>query len=643
MNNLKSFIDRDDKKILSNLARISRGDILTMTTIAASGHPGGSMSMIDMLLLVYRYANINIDNVDKLTRDRIIVSNGHTSPVVYSVLGRYGFIDIDEAKAYFRLAGSSYEGHIERSINGVEWSTGNLGQGLSAAAGAAIAGRLKKLNYNIFVFMGDGEQQKGQIVEARRFIYKYKFNNIKMFIDYNGLQISGKIESVMPQNIKAEYEADGWKVLEIDGHNFEEIYQAFYNALNIDSPVMVLAHTTMGKGVSFIENKEKYHGSPLSEEQYREAMKELDLSDELEKYRKIRRNFTMERSVNEERKSNLLSININKGNPIKYGTDVFVDNRTGFGNALYDVIKLNYDNEENTPVAVFDCDLASSTKTDKVFSTWPEIFFESGIQEHHTATMAGAASLNGIVSVFADFGVFGIDEVYNQMRLNDINKTNLKLVVTHVGIDVGEDGKTHQCIDYIGLFRNLYGFKIIIPADANQTDKALRYIINSYGNYLLAMGRSKLPIIQKEDGSVFFDELYNFEYGVSDIIRDGKFALFSYGTMLHRALKVSEILKEQGIDIAVVNIACPLSIDILQYKKYIDNGIIFVYEDHNKNTGLASILAGKLCELNYKCKIKAFGVDGFGFSGNPDSAFNLMGIGVDNLVSLIKKELILHN
>jgi len=153
-------------------------------------------------------------------------------------------------------------------------------------------------------------------------------------------------------------------------------------------------------------------------------------------------------------------------------------------------------------------------------------------------------------------------------------------------VDVGEDGKTHQCIDYVGILRNLYNFKIIVPADGNQTDKSFRYMIKNNGNYLLAMGRSKLPIITKEDGSIFFDNSYQFEYGKIDVIRDGQYPLFTYGTMLYRAIKVAEILKENGVSVAILNVSAPLLLDEKILGQYLSNNIAFTYEDHNINTGL---------------------------------------------------------
>lgn len=244
-------IDEKDMEYLKSLAHKCRGDILKMTTLAGSGHPGGSMSSIEMYLTLYYFANVDPKDPKNPDRDRIIISHGHTSPGVYSALGNLGFFNIDEAIAYFRLAGSIFEGHVERYVPGVEWSTGNLGQGLSAGCGMALSARLLKKDFHVFVVMGDGEQQKGQISEARRFAKKYNLSNLTVLIDYNKLQLSGPLSEIMPQNIKENYLSDGWEVIEVDGHDFEALYKAIREAIYDNKPTAILAHTIMGKGVSF--------------------------------------------------------------------------------------------------------------------------------------------------------------------------------------------------------------------------------------------------------------------------------------------------------------------------------------------------------------------------------------------------------
>ncbi|MCM8807396.1 MAG: transketolase [Candidatus Omnitrophica bacterium] len=628
----KEKLTFDEIKKLENLRKECIRDILTMTTLANSGHPGGAISSLDIYLVIFSYANVSPSKLDDPERDKIIISHGHTSAGVYSVLGRLGFFDIEMAISTFRKAGSIFDGHIVRKVPGIEWGTGNLGQGLSAGCGFALGDKLHNRNSYTFVLMSDGEQTKGQVSEARRFAVKYRLNKLKVIIDYNRLQISGKIDDVMPCRIKENYLADGWEVLECDGHNFSEIYENLRRAILIDKPVCIIAHTVMGKGISFMENQHKYHGKPLSEEEYKKAMEELGLEPVLEKYKELRKkDWTYP-----ERKF-CFSPKINKGKPILYKKEEKIDNRTAYGNALVDLARENKENKEY-PIIVFDCDLATSVKTDLFEKEFPERFFQVGIQEHNAATISGAISTDKFITFFSDFGVFGIDETYNQQRLNDQNFTNLKLVCTHLGLDVGEDGKTHQCIDYIGILRNLYGFKIIIPADPNQTDRVIRYIIDKEGNWFVGMGRSRVPVILKENGDIFFDENYKFEYGKADIIREGKDGyILTYGCMVYRAVDIHEKLKKEGINIGVMNFSCPIVIDEEKIKIAINTGFIITYEDHHIDTGLSSTIALYLSENNYNVKFLRFGIKNYGASGTPDELFKSQGLDPDNLVQTIKK------
>jgi len=629
----KEMLTPEEIKHLERLGNICRGDIIKMTTLAKQGHPGGSMSSIDIYVTLYSFANVNPEDPYNPGRDRIVISHGHTSPGVYSVLGRSGFFDIDKAIAHFRQAGSMFEGHIERIVPGVEWTTGNLGQGLSAGCGFAVAGRVRGLDFHTFVVMGDGEQQKGQLSEARRFAVKYNLP-ITAIIDNNGLQISGTNRFVMPQDIRANYLSDGWEVIEIDGHNYQEIYQALRYGIGKKKPVAILARTIMGKGVSFMENKEVYHGKALNMEEYKRAMEELGLEDDLEKYRKMRDSF----NPDPHKFPPAETINIDTGTSIIYKPEDKKDNRSAFGNALKDLGEKNNDGK-HTPIVVFDCDLTGSVKTDGFSKSCPDYFFQVGIQEHNAATIAGASS-QGVISFFADFGVFGVDETYNQHRLNSINHTNLKLVTTHCGLDVGSDGKTHQCIDYLGVMRNLFDFKVIVPADPNQTDLATRYIAGEEGNFLLAMGRSVIPVITDESGRPFYNENYRFEYGRADILRDGKdAAIIAMGTMVYRALNAWEILKSKGISVKIINVSCPLALDRKLLKEASETRLIVTYEDHNVNTGLGSIVAEAIAEEGMAVKLRKLGVNYYGASGESDELFKMYGLDAEALANIVEEEI----
>jgi transketolase len=378
-----------------------------------------------------------------------------------------------------------------------------------------------------------------------------------------------------------------------------------------------------------MENKEKYHGSPLNATEYKEAMNILGLDDKLDFYKEKRKGtWTFTPSYGES------DIIIDAGTPFTYNEEDKMDNRSAFGKALKDL------GDKNIPkgqlVCAFDCDLASSVKTSDFAKAYPDYFFQGGIQEHNTATAAGALSTASALTFFADFGVFAIDETYNQQRLNDINKTNLKTALTHVGLDVGPDGKTHQCVDYIGLARNLYNFKTIVPCDANQTDRVVRYAAATNGNFLIAMGRNRWPIMYKTDKKPVFGEGYAFQYGAMDVMAEGKDgAIITYGGMVYRALKIREALAAKGLNFAVVNMPCVNEIDEKAMANLVNMPRIVTYEDHNRLTGISPVITAYLLNKGFKGKFESFGATSYGASGDTDEVMQTQGLDVDTMTQSI--------
>lgn len=267
-----------DIRELKRYAAKVRMHIINQVYSAASGHPGGSLSCADVLTALY-FAKMRTDPKEPSwdDRDRLVLSKGHCSPALYAVLAEKGFFPKEDLTT-FRKIDSYLEGHPSmRTVPGVDMSTGSLGQGISAAVGMAMAGKLDKKNYRVYVILGDGELQEGQVWEASMAAAHYKLDNLTAFLDYNGLQIDGKITDVMsPEPIAGKFEAFGWNVLKIDGHDIESIIEAANQSENADGkPTMIIASTVKGKGVSFMENQAGWHGSAPNKEQRDRAMEEL--------------------------------------------------------------------------------------------------------------------------------------------------------------------------------------------------------------------------------------------------------------------------------------------------------------------------------------------------------------------------------
>jgi transketolase len=608
---------------LREMARRCRIDALTMVTAAKSGHPGGSLSSMEMCLTVYGVANLTPENCSEVDRDYVAISHGHTSPAAYSALAAWGFFDASGPRAHFRQCGSPFQGHVDRAVPGIDWGSGNLGQGLSAGVGFALAQRARGNGGRTYVLMGDGGQTKGQLAEARRVAVKEGLDNMVALVDWNGIQISGTLKEVMPADIPALWRADGWHVTECDGHSFPELYEALRAAVCSGRPTVILCRTVMGKGVSFMEGTPEYHGKAPAEELYRQAVTELGgepalLASTMEQ--RAKGPLPAGRGV----RSAVPCLDL--GVPQVYGAEVRTDNRSAFGAALADVGARNYGNGKGTPLLVFDSDLAGSVKTSGFAVRCPEWFFQTGIQEHATATMAGAASIAGVSALWAGFGVFGLSEVYNQQRLNDINESNIKTVLTHVGLDVGEDGMTHQAIDYVGLLRNTFGWRLVVPGDPNQTDRVTRWALGEPGCICIAMGRSKTDVLTGPDGRPAFGEGYRFRYGEAVLLRPGgDGSIFALGTMAGRALKARDILAGKGYSVAVYSVSCPLVPDDDVLRKAA-SGPVLTCEDHSVRSGMGSIVASRMTELGIRAPFRAMGVHRYGDSGPSGDVYAAMGL-----------------
>lgn len=623
-------LDDESAAELEQRARELRAAILTMTTLAESGHPGGSMSSLETFLLLYHCANVDPARPRTEDRDRIVVSHGHTSPGVYCALADAGFFRLDDAVAHFRQSGSVFEGHVERSVPGVEWGTGNLGQGLSAGVGFALAARITGRTYRTFVAMSDGEQNKGQVAEARRLAAKERLADLTVIVDLNGVQISGRTDEVMPVDVAADFAADGWGVIEADGHDVRAMYAAITSAIaDTSRPVAIIAHTVIGKGVSFMEGRAEFHGRGLSTEEYERALVELGCDSTLDAARERRGGVTLTPALHRGPRNWAY----NPGTPRLYARAKDTDNRSAWGDALADLAVAN----PGIPMAVLDCDLATSVKTAGFATARPGGFVQCGVGEHNAAAVSGALSVGGVLTFFSDFGVFGIDEVYNQQRLNDINEAQLKLAVTHCGLDVGEDGKTHQCLDYVGAFRNMFGWRVIVPADPNQTDRAVRAMPLIPGCVALVVGRSKLPVILDRAGAPLFGPDYRFEYGKAAWAREGTDGVIvTMGTVVGAAVEAADLAAEHDISLGVCIVSSPLDLDDAMMERVAAAPWALVVEDHGWRTGLWASCAEWLAMHGAAMRIVPHGVTGYQSSGVAAELLARVGLDAQGIVARVR-------
>ncbi len=618
-----------------------------MPSVVGSGHTGGSWSSADLLATLYAC---------KKPEEPVVYSIAHITPAVYSLLAGYGAFPIEEALTHFRFGGSQFDGHVDRHMeagdgcvlgrNPLPWSAGNLGQGLSA--GAAFAYYYKHIegsNRRVWVLMGDGDGQKGQHWEAANFASKYRLNNLVAVMDRNHRQIMGATEDVMPMNYGGMFRAAGWSIDRCDGHGIEDFRRVVMLALSgKERPAFIEAETVMMKGAGPpYEGSHEWHGKPLPDGDLDTILERLGVDFDYRRLKEVRNSLAG--GLRPLPKPELAEPDITKldlGRPITYN-DARKGMRHAYGAVLADLAKLN--NVGGPRVIGVDCDLGESTHVSKIAAADPSALVQCGIQEHNAAAFAGALSTMPDTTVFfSTFGVFALDEVFNQQRLNDINRTNLKVAATHLGLNVGEDGKTHHCTDYVGLARNLYGFTTIIPADANQADRAIRWAAGRRGNVFIGMPRTDTPVVRVGD-KPFFGGDYKLRWGKDDWVRKGEDgAIVAMGCMVPRALEVGDALTASGYDFGVVSRSWPTIIDEEVLAELVDYNHVVTLEDHNVNSGMGSILADAMLQLCGKRawsppRFLKLGVTGYAPAGRPDELYRLQGLDTPSLVETILAEL----
>lgn len=626
-------LSEDQLKFIQTFTRSCRKSILEMVVNAQSGHPGGSLSSIDYLAMVYAF-------ILGQTGEKIVVSNGHISPAVYSVLAEMGYIPKEEVVKTFRKIGSIYEGHVTRHVPGVWYGTGPLGIGVSVASAFAMAEKLKGSNEKVFGLAGDGECEEGQVHEMIHFAKQHNLNNLILFIDYNKVQLTASLKEIIDIDIAKTFEAGHWEVIEIDAHNYQEIWATLGAAHKItNKPVVILGHSVMGQGVDFMEQTGKahmadWHGKAPKPEQAEATVKELQINEAEEKLLNEFRKTIKWKPQKAIFPALLSDSKINTGTPIVYDSQTLTDCRSAYGKALVDLA------QQNPQIITLTADLKGSVMTQGVSEKLPKQYVECGIAEQHMVSAAGGFSLDGFIPFASTFGAFMSSRAKDQARVNDINHTNVKMVATHCGLSVGEDGPTHQAIDDSGSFLGMFNTMVIEPADPNQTDRIIRYIASHYGNFYVRMGRHKFPIITKEDGTPFYDANYKYEYGRCDIVREGsQITIAATGATVNEAIKAYEKLKTSNPEISVEIIAVS---SIKKFDETLINSIkktkkVITVEDHNTLSGLGGQLARYLAKENITTEsYKMIGVEKYQLSGKADELYHVAGIDSDAILAAIK-------
>ena len=561
---------------LEELARLMRYYILTATTHAGSGHPTSSLSATELMgaLLfggIFRY---DTERPQHPNNDRLIFSKGHASPLYYAMWAAAGQLSEEDLLTY-RKFGSPLEGHPTMSFRYVDAATGSLGQGLSIGVGLALNAKyLDKLNYRTYVLLGDSEMAEGSQWEAMQIAARYKLNNLIGILDVNRL---GQRGETMYGHDLAAYEkriaAFGWETIIIDGHGYPAVLEAYHQALkSTDRPVMIIARTIKGKGVSFIEDQNGWHGVALNQEDYQRALKELGRVD-----KSIRGRILAPEAMAPE------EVAPRKPESMDYPSGQAVATRDAYGRAL----KRLY--PQFPQIVAIDGEVSNSTRAEIFKEAHPDRFFEMYIAEQNMAGVALGLQCRGKIPFASSFAAF-LTRAFDQVRMSQYSDANIKFAGSHAGTSIGEDGPSQMALEDIAMFRTIHDGVVLYPSDAVSTEKIVELAARHKGIVYIRTTRMKTPILYAADDHFAIGESKTLKKSNQDAA-----TVIAAGATLHEALKAYAALKKEDILIRVIDLYSikPIDAKTLQQAAKETPRLITV-EDHYPEGGIGEAVRSGL-------------------------------------------------
>jgi len=604
---------------LQEKANLIRKWCLRTTTAAGSGHPTSCLSAADLTAVLFdKYFSYDLKNPLNLYNDRFVLSKGHAAPLLYTLFGMAGAYPLAETLR-LRKFDSRFEGHPTPRFVYSEAATGSLGQGLSVAAGLALLAKRAQLDYKTYVLLGDGELAEGQVWEAANFASYHQLDNLIAIADINRLAQSGETMFGWDLEKYAErFRAFGFEVIEIDGHNLNEVDEAFRQGTDNHNgkPLAIIAQTIKGKGISFLEDREGWHGKALDKEQLQKALEELgDIDDQL--HFNLRQPGT---TWLPGRATFPISIKPSYDRDQEYAT------REVFGEVITELGK------ENKDIYVLDADVKNSTFTADFLSIFPERFIECYIAEQNMVSVATGLSRLGKIPIVATFGAF-LTRAADQIRMARVSEANIKFVGSHVGVSIGEDGPSQMGLEDIALFGTLPHTVIFQPADAVATSKLTDLMIKHQGMVYLRTVRPKTPLI--------YENQEEFKIGGSKLLRrsdEDQLTIAATGITVFEALKAADQLKEEGIAVRVVDCYSITPIDqetLINCVTATRNPILITVEDHFSHGGMGDFAMTAVTASERLVQVKKMTVAQISHSGKMEELLEEACISASAIISQV--------
>jgi transketolase len=602
------------------LAQQLRVDSIRCTTKAGSGHPTSSMSAADLMaVLLSKYLHYDFDYPENPNNDHMIFSKGHASPLLYSFYKAAGAIS-DEELMTLRTFGSRLEGHPTPVLPWVDVATGSLGQGLPIGVGIGLSGKyLDKRPFHVWVLLGDSEMAEGSVWEAFDHASHYQLNNLIAILDMNRLGQRG--ETDLGWNRKAYADrarAFGWQAIEIDGHNLEEIDRAYAQATSGQStkPTLIVAQTIKGKGFSEIENKNGWHGKALPPDMAERAIKELGGE----------RHLIVKPHAPEQAKPAPHPAPAVPHLPT-YEPGSSLATRKAYGEALKAL------GAARPGIVALDGEVSNSTFTEDFAHAFPDRYFEMYIAEQQMVAAAVGLSVRHWRPFASAFAAF-LSRAYDFIRMAAVSQANIRLVGSHAGVSIGEDGPSQMALEDLAMMRAVYGSTVLYPCDANQTAKLVGTMADLEGISFLRTTREKTPII--------YGSSEQFPVGGSKVVRQSnrdEVTVVAAGITLHESLKAYDQLKGQGVEIRVIDAYSvkPIDAQTLLEAARATGGRMVVVEDHWIEGGLGAAVLEALANAGLPhLHVVQLAVTKMPGSGKPEELMAAAGIDAAHIVEAVR-------
>ncbi|HEX3362936.1 MAG TPA: transketolase [Solirubrobacterales bacterium] len=582
--------DMDFRRELGQQLRV---DSIRSSDAAGSGHPTSSMSAADLLaVLIDGHLRLDFGTPDDPRNDHLIFSKGHASPLYYSVLKAVGAIEDDELLT-FRKFGSRLEGHPTPLLPWVDVATGSLGQGLPIGVGVALAARLEKMPSRVWVLCGDSEMAEGSIWEAVEHAGKASLSNLTAIIDVNRLGQTGETMHGWDLSSYAQRaQAAGWTTIEIDGHDVQEIEDAYAALEADDRPTMVVARTKKGKGAKEVEDLNGKHGKPLADpaKAIEELGGERDLRVDVKK---------------PEGPADPYKFPVPGGEMPTWEKGEEVATRKAYGEALAAL------GARRDDIVALDGEVGNSTYSEDFKNAFPDRFVEVYIAEQQMIAAAVGFQVRRHWTPFASTFAAFLSRAYDFVRMAAISRADIRLCGSHAGVSIGEDGPSQMALEDLASLRAVHGSTVLYPSDATSTSALVGLMADTAGISYMRTTRAATPVLYEADEE--------FQIGGSKTVLDGDdVTLVGAGITLHEALAAAERLAGEGVSARVIDLYSvkPIDADNL-VRAAQETGAIVTVEDHWKEGGIGEAVLSALAEHGASAAVRVLAVEDLPTSGKP--------------------------